>query len=589
MTTKEESHRHTISELLQRRASRNTKDIAFSFPELGQHYAWSRVWEETSGIARGFMASGIVKGDRVAVLIQGQMELILSMFAAACIGAIIVPLNSYSKKEELRVLLKDSRPAAMVVGLEGHGLHYAQLMRELVEEEKSSEEEHISGWMPSSIFVLGDGEESASPLMPYSELARRGKSVRDEEFEERCRTVRTEDPLILLYTSGTSGRPKGVLRTTSSFLVRSGGNYNKGEATLVEALTDRVARRFSLLNLLPLYHLGGFATLFTALKVCNIRIVMLNYFNPIHALTVLAGERCQIMSGTPFMIRQMLSSPRRAEFDLSSLLGISFTSAPMNSSLLRKVSSDPGLRLVFFMVSYGSSEAGAVANGICFLNRRKNPLWSLLYILLKSTSFLSGMVDPRELERNGFSFGGKIDQGVEIKIVEQGTSQELPYGGHGEIAIRSHRVMRYLNSEETRGRYTEDGFYLSGDLGFTDERRNLMITGRLNRVISRGGEKISPGEVEHVLAQQQGVEDAFVLGLPDELYGEQVYACVVPSAAAMLSEEGLRSAIAPYLSAFKIPRHIVIVPALPMSATGKIAVSDVRLLLRNRIEDIKNA
>ncbi|KGE19349.1 class I adenylate-forming enzyme family protein [Paenibacillus wynnii] len=579
-------HKDTLSDLLCKRAITFPHDVVFSFPELGQHYSWSQVWNEVQLLGKGFLQLGIQKGDRVVLLMQGRIELILSMYAAASIGAVIVPLNAYSKKEELLTYLQDSKPALMIMGSGGHQQYYPMMIQELIAE--TALDGTDSSWLPPHMFVLNEGTFLQRPFRPFSDIYQLAAMMDEHVFRLAYQSIRAEDPLILLYTSGTLGSPKGVLRSTASFLVKKRGEKSgkKGSA-LMAGLTDRVAHKFSLFSLLPLYHLGGFATLFTALKVCNIRVVMLTHFNPVNALSVLELEKCQIMTGTPFMIQQMLTSSRRSEFDLSSLVGLAFTSAAINNTLLKKVSRDPGLKLVFFMVSYGSSEAGSVANGICFLNRRKNPLWSLLYLLLSYTSFLSGMIDPKELERGGFSFGGKVDKGVEVKIVNPETGEDLPQHAHGEIAIRSHRVMRYMKENTVSPCFTEDGWYRSGDSGFLDEQRNLMITGRLNRLISRGGEKISPVEIENLLVKQKGVEEAFVVGIPDELYGELICACIIPEKGASLTEERLKAELTPHMSAFKIPRYILFLPSFPLSATGKISVSEIQLLALERIGELK--
>src|SRR4030095_3310794 len=142
-----------------------------------------------------------------------------------------------------------------------------------------------------------------------------------------------------------------------------------------------------------------------------------------------------------------------------------------NNTIWQKVMKS--LDLYFFMVSYGSSEAGAVANGTCFIDRRNNVLLRLLYQLLKHTSLLSGLIQYKEFEKGSYSIGGKVDKVVEVKILNPETGETLPPHEHGEIAIRSHRVMRYTNELQDRASITADGWYKSGDLGFMDDRKNL--------------------------------------------------------------------------------------------------------------------
>ncbi|MBD2872759.1 class I adenylate-forming enzyme family protein [Paenibacillus arenilitoris] len=566
----------TIPYLLRKRAADCANDVAYSFPAYNQHYAWSTLWREVRLLAKGLLKLGIKKGDAVAVLMPGRMETIVSMFAAACVGAVIVPLNTYSKKEELRHYLEDARPAALLMATKGNRLHYPAILQEIIFENRRAGTD--SSWLPAHIFVLDDEESAAAPFRSYSDLFALGSLVEEETLAAACRANRPEDPLILLYTSGTLGMPKGVLRTTASFLLKKAQAAGPGPGSaLLSKLTDRITRYFSVMNLLPLYHLGGFATLFTGLKACNIRIVMLSRFHPIDALAAVQMEKCKVLIGTPFMIQQMLASPQRRDYDLKSVLGIAFTSAAVNNAILQKMMKQIDLR--FFMVSYGSSEAGAVANGTCFIEKGNNGILPLLYNLLKPTNLLSGLLRYQDFEKSEYSIGGRIDKAVEVKIVDPDTGRTLPPSAHGEIAIRSYRVMRYTKENKERPCFTEDGWYRSGDLGFVDERRQLTITGRLHRIISRGGEKISPVEIENALLRLGDVAEALVIGVPDELYGEQVCACVVAKHGAALSADKLRSDLAPLLSAFKLPRHFVFLPAFPLSPTGKISVAEIKSLV----------
>ncbi|WP_310551260.1 class I adenylate-forming enzyme family protein [Paenibacillus glufosinatiresistens] len=570
-------NRNTIPALLYGRAVSFPKDTAYCYPEWGQSYSWLGLWRETRQLAKAFLGVGVQKGDRIALLMQGRMEMILGMFAAACIGAVAVPLNAYSRKDEVREYLRQTRPVLMMAGTEGHRIHYPSLLREIVDEAGTAGED--PSWLPQRIVVVGvdAGENSfdcSGRFETYSQLLDRRAAVNDLDLDSACAAVRDEDPLILLYTSGTSGEPKGVLRSTRSFIGKEGFSSQTGRSGKFSAyLTDRIAKRFSVLNLLPLYHLGGFSAIFISLQTCCLRMVMLSHYNPVQALTAIEHERCTVLAGTPFMVQQMLASPKRAQFDLSSLRGITFTSAPMNRVLLDKVYRDSGLRLLFLMLSYGSSEAGIVATGICFVNKRPGALSHLLHRLLSRRSFLGGRIEPGEMELGDYSFGGKLEQGVEVKIDQR-----------GEILIRSHKVMRYW--KESPEQFTEDGWYRSGDYGKFGPGNLLMIGGRLNRIISRGGEKIAPAEIENALLRLPGVEDAFVLGVPDELYGEQVCACIIPCSEAELSAVTVREELSVHLSAFKIPRHILFMTDFPMSPSGKVAASDIRRLVLEQMEEM---
>jgi fatty-acyl-CoA synthase len=577
-------NKDTIPYLLQKRAAECPHDVAYSFPADSSHHTWLSIWEKSRLVAKGFLQLGIKKGDTIALLMPGRAELVISMFAAACVGAIIVPLNTYSKKQELQHYLKDSRPAALIMSTEGQHIHYRAMMKEIILD--SYKEGMDCDWLPKHIFVLDEASKLSAPFQSFAELGVLGAAVGESDFLAACKVLVPTDPLILLYTSGTLGMPKGVLRSTASFLLSANvGEQPERNAALLMRLSDRITRYFSIMNLLPVYHLGGFATLFTGLKACNIRIVMLSHFNPVNALSAVETERCRVLIGTPFMIQQMLSSPKRSEFDLKSLLGVAFTSAAVNNTILQKIMKS--LDLYFFMVSYGSSEAGAVANGTCFIERRNNILLRFLYQLLKRTSLLSGVIPYKEFEKGTYSIGGKVDKVVEVKIINPENGETMALHEHGEIAIRSHRVMRYTNELQDKASITADGWYKSGDLGFLDDRRNLTITGRMHRMITRGGEKISPVEIENVLLRHKDVDEALVIGVPDELYGEQICACIVAKPGVNLTSDRLKNDLAPYLSAFKLPRYFVFLPEFPLSPTGKISIADMKTLVMNGVGELR--
>lgn len=574
----------TIPYMLQKRAADYPHDVAYSYPAADQHYTWLMIWEEVRLLAKSFIQLGVKKGDSIVIIMPGRAEMIISMFAAACVGAIIVPLNTYSKKQELEHYLKDSRPAAIIMGAQGQHVHYPTIMQEIIVDlHKDGVDQH---WFPKHIFVLEEEGKANELFQPYSDLRLLGAAVDEQSFLTACDLNVSSDPLILLYTSGTLGLPKGVLRSTASFLlaVENAGKPKKSIAMLMK-ISDRFTRHFSVLNLLPLYHLGGFGTLFASLKTYNIRMVMLSHFNPINALSAVEKEKCKVLIGTPYMIQQMVLSPKREEYNLKSLLGVAFTSAAVNNTILQKIMK--GLNLYFFMVSYGSSEAGAVANGTCFVNRRRNIILYLLYKLLRHLNLLNGLIQYKEFEKGSYSIGGRVDKVVEVKILNPETGEALPPHEHGEIAIRSHRVMRYTSETNDRASMTADGWYRSGDLGFLDERKHLTITGRLHRTIIRGGEKISPVEIENVLLRHKDVEDAFVIGVPDELYGEQVCACIVAKQGATLSDSVLKNDLAPYLSTFKLPRYYVFLPVFPLSPTGKISVAEIKSLVLNGTGELR--
>ncbi|MFC3803216.1 class I adenylate-forming enzyme family protein [Cohnella sp. GCM10012308] len=567
--------RDTVPELLRNRASRSPNDIAFSFPGFDQHYDWRTIWEEVRRLSEGMLALGIRPGDRVALLMQGRMELVLLIFASACIGAVAVPLNTYSKKEELRALLADCKPAALLLDKEGQRQSYVTMVAELLAETGEGQGNPAECPVPRHLFVLAGRSELRTPFRAYAELAEEASGAGPHAFRDAAAGRDLRDPLVLLYTSGTSGKPKGVLRSTASFLTAGSPKRTGLASAALMRLTDRLTSKLSVMSLLPLYHMGGFGTIFTTLKACSIRVVMLSHYSPSNALAFIERFKCRVLIGTPFMIEQMLSSEAKDKHDLRSLLGLVFTSSAVDRRMLERITRE--LHIYFFMVSYGSTEAGAVANGVCITDRKPHPVLSPLYGLFMQSKLVSGFIGLQQFMTCDYSLAGKVDKNVEVAIVDAETGVRMPSGEQGEIRIRSHRVMRYAGQPDAEDAGpSSDGWFRSGDLGYLDASGHLVVTGRIKRIISRGGEKISPVEIEQALLKLPGIESAFVVGVPDDKYGEQICACIVPRRDAALMTEKIRHDLAGMLSAFKIPAHFLYVPYLPMSPTGKIAVADVR-------------
>lgn len=569
-------NQNTIPAFLYNRVRNVPNNVAFSFPEHNQHYTWAQLWQQVRLVSEGFIRLGINKGDRIAILMEGRIELISSMLAAVSVGAIAVPVNTYSKPQELKTLFLDARPALFVIGTAAHHIHYSVLMHEV--ELVSTFDKTNRSWLPAHLLVQGASGELPAPFRHFEELLEGRNTMSDELFAAHCRSTTSDEPAFLLYTSGSTGIPKGVLRSTASFLV---GNDRKKEGvggkfkSFVTQLSDRYTGRYAVMALLPLYHLGGLGILFTSLKACNIRTVLLTRFHPVHALQAAEKERCKFLIGTPYMIQSMLSVRPSQEIRLDHLLGIAFTSSAVNYRMIEKITGQ-FKNLYFFMVSYGSSEAGAVANGTCFMNRNGNLMVSLFLKLLRSTNLLNGEIAYEEFSRTPYSIGGKVDKHVEVRIRDMHTGEILPVGQKGEIMVRSHRVMRYASDHLVKETFLEDGWYRSGDIGYLDERGYLFIVDRVKRIISRGGEKISPAEVEEAILKNPAVSDAFVFGLADELYGELVCAAYVEKEGVRISVSQLQTELSACLSQFKVPKHYISFPAFPISATGKIAGEEIK-------------
>ena len=571
----------TVPYFLHKRATTTPTRIAYSFPELGQNCSWSELWNEVQATAKGLLRVGIEPGDRIALLLPDRIETIVSIYSAGCVGAVTVPLNTYSKKAELVGYLRDARAKAIVLGSGCHGLDFPSLMREILSDhalDPSSRD-----WIPSRIFAVGCTTETNEGFEDFSILSALGRDADECILWSACRELKHTDHMVILYTSGTTGHPKRVVRNVASFLNSvSKAEDHRHAFSVTTSISDMMAGRLSLMNLLPLYHLGGIAALFTNLVDVNLRTVMLQYYHPVRALEILDSEGCQLLHCTPYMLSRMLSVPERQRFELSALIGVYFSGAAASAALLREI--DEHLDVCFFGVSYGSTEAGAVANGIVVRDRKKPVLARFLKLLLR-TGVVGGEIPYASIRSSCYGVGGKVSRSAEVRVLDITTGQPLPAGIPGEIVVRGHRVMDRDPRDAADTPFTGDGWLRTGDIGYLDEDRCLFVVERLKRVISRGGEKISALEVEDCLCEHESVAEAFAYGVPDPTYGEEICACVKPREEAEVTPDDLRRFLSSRLSAFKVPRDIVLVDSFPLSSTGKVSVADLRLLASSRTDE----
>lgn len=570
-------NRHTLPALLHQRATHTPRDVAYQFPELKQAVTWAQLWQDVQTMAAGLAQQGIGPGHRVAVLLEGRLELLVTLLGTVAIGAVAVPLNTYSKLAELRQYLLAARPAALVLGTSGLRVAWPELTTAVLPTPEAAPTE--AAWVPNRVFVQGAGSELPLPFRPYEQLVATQPSP--AEARALCTATPASAPAFLLYTSGTTGLPKGVLRSTASFLAADAGAPGRFTARLLR-FSDQLTRRFGLLCLLPLYHQGGIGTLVSVLKACNVPTTLLTHFNPVTALEMAERERCKFLIGTPYMVQAMLGAGAGRPLRLKALVGIAFASAAVSGPLLEGIVARlPGL--YFFTVSYGSSEAGAVANGTCFFANNKNLLVAGFLKLMRRANLLSGEVPYALFLETPYSVCGRVDKAVEVQALDTHTGQFLPPGQAGELVVRSHRVMPYAEADPATDNRLPDGWYRTGDVGYVTPAGVLILTDRLKRLISRGGEKISPTEVENALRQHPAVADAYVLGVADALYGEQVCAVVVPQAGATLNAAELRARLGEQLSQFKLPKYVVALPALPLLGSGKPASEEIRQEVMQRI------
>jgi fatty-acyl-CoA synthase len=504
----------TIGENLRRIVSRVPDREALVVRHQAFRATYRELWDQTSLVARGLLARGIGRRDRVGIWSPNCFEWVLTQYATARIGAILVNINPAYQTTELEYALTQSGVSVLVLARGFRQSDYLEMLSE-VRGRCSELREAI---------VLGDG---------WKALLEDAGRVADAELEARESELQFDDPINIQYTSGTTGRPKGATLSHHNILNNA---FFAGEVLrLTEA--DRLCIP------VPFYHcfgmvLGNLAC--TTHGACM--VVPGESFEALAVLQAVSEERCTALHGVPTMFIAELDHPRLSEFDLSTLRTGIMAGAPCPVEVMRKVQERMNLREM--TIACGMTE----------------------------TAPLSTQTAPDDPIEKRVETVGRVHPHVEVKIVDPDTGAIVPRGVAGEQCTRGYGVMigYWNNPEETRKAIDEAGWMHSGDLATMDEEGYVRIVGRLKDMIIRGGENIYPREIEEFLYTIPGVSDAQVVGVPSEKYGEEVMAWVRPREGATLTGDELAAACRGRISTFKIPRYWKFVEAFPMTVTGKI-------------------
>lgn len=471
--------------------------------DLISRRTFGELLNDVDHLANVLYNSGVRKGDRVAIGLPNWYETVLLIFATAKIGAILVPFNPLYQTDEVTYILKDSQPKVLFM-TDRLGKKALDILAQYTQE---------------LVIVRGEMTEYDS----FVNYIKKNVQATNEIMIDV-----NEDVYCILYTSGTTGDPKGVMITHRS-VVQSGLTIsqelhcNNEDAYIIAA---------------PLFHVFGMAcNLFSATARCS-RIVLIERYNPRHMLEVIEKEKVTIQQGVPTMFLKELELDEFDDFDVSSLRAGIVGAAPITPEQMKEIRSCLGMNLC---QSYGITETGSVT-----------------------------MTPYNDSEEKIISTLGKPISGVKIKIVDK-NRKKLPVNEVGEIAIHSFGTMKgyYNMPDETKQVIDHDGWFYTGDLGRLDENGYLYFTGREKELIIRGGYNIYPQEIEEVLLKNSAIIDAAVIGIPDDILGEQVCA-VVQLRNQDLSKEDIIDYVAKYVSTYKVPQEVVLVEEFPITPSGKI-------------------
>jgi fatty-acyl-CoA synthase len=503
----------TIGANLDRTVARVPEAEALVCPAQGVRLTYAEFGLAVDQLAGGLLAAGLEPGDRVGVWGPNRAEWALVQYATAKLGVILVNINPAYRTSELEYALSQSGCRMLFAAPAVKGSDFAAM----VEEVRPS----LPALERAIFFETGDWEA----------ISAGGASA--DEVNARAEGLNFDDPINIQYTSGTTGFPKGA--TLSHHNILNNGHFIAQLLAYTEA--DRLCVP------VPLYHCFGMVI---GNLACTTRGACIVYpaetFDPLATLRACAEERCTSLYGVPTMFIAELGHPSFAEHDLSALRTGIMAGSPCPIEVMRKVNSEMGIRQI--SIAFGQTE----------------------------TSPVTTMVRVDDTLEHRCETVGQVMPHTEIKIIDPESGRIVDRGEPGEFCARGYPVMRgYWNDPaRTADSIDSGGWMHSGDLATLDDEGYVRIVGRIKDMVIRGGENLYPREIEEFLYTHPQIADVQVIGVPDERYGEELMAWVIPRPGASLSEDEVREFCRGRIAHFKVPRYIKFVDAFPMTVTGKV-------------------
>jgi len=496
--------------------------------------------ERSAELAKGLLVSGVGKGTHVGLLAPNGPEWVVGWFAITRIGAVAVLLNTYNKAPELRRTLRHSDQAVLLTVDRHLGHDYLERLEQAAPELAGGTHDHLrlaSHPYLRSVWNWGSGTRPWAG--PVADLVRRGAEVTDELLYEVESEVHPADPMVLVYSSGSTADPKAAVHVQGA-VVRHAHNLNQ----MRDLQPDDV-----LYTPMPLFWVGGFSFTLVAAMHTGATLVFEEQFEPGATLELIERERVTQVLGWPHMAKALVDHPTFPDRDLSSIRNSSM--AALLPQHLQAAADVPKAN------SLGMTET------------------------LGPHTF-----DPREELPPGKigSFRHSVP-GVEHRIVDPVTGEEVPAGGEGEVWLRGYPVMVALHKRERSDTFTADGWYRTGDAGRFDEDGHFYFTGRMGDLIKTSGMNVTPREVEEVLEEMDEVVTAFVVGIDHPDRGQDVVAAVALRPGASLDGDTVRARTKEELASYKVPRHIAVFETqtdLPWLDSGKLDRRRLTAILEER-------
>lgn len=501
-------------------------------------FTWTELAEAAERATRAVIAQGVERGDRVAIWAPNCAEWVVAALGAIGAGALLVPLNTRFKGAEAAFVLAESG-ARVLFTVEGFlGLDYPEMLRAAVDEgERVPDLERIVV-LRSEGDAARTGRARGDQVVAWETFLAEGDSLPASVSAQRFESITPGDMSDLIFTSGTTGRPKGAMSTHAQTL--------RTFATWAEVVGLREGDRYLIVN--PFFHTFGYKAGFLACLMAGATIYPEPVFDVDRVMRRVGEEGITVLPGPPTIFQAVLDRPDRDQFSLDTLRLVVTGAAVVPVELVERLWSELGVETV--LTAYGLTEA----TGTVTMCRRGDSA--------ETIATTSGRAIPD----------------VEVRVVDA-EGNVMPSGEAGEIVVRGYNVMHgyFNNAEATDEAIDRDGWLHTGDIGVMDSAGNVTITDRLKDMYVSGGFNVYPAEVEATLRHFPGVAQVAVVGITDHLMGEVGLAVVVPASDA---SESVRDGLVPWakerLANYKVPRRVELVDALPLNASGKVLKRELR-------------
>ncbi len=523
---------YTFPDVLDRVCESFPNQYAFRYTELDYTRTYPEFRDDVNSFARALIAMGVKRGDHVAIWATNVPAWYITFWATTKIGAVLVTVNTAYKIHEIEYLLRqsDTHTLVMIDGFKDSD--YVGIIKTLCPELETTAPGQLNSERLPFLRNVVTVESEQPGCYTWDQAIALGESVPYVEVENRRKLIDKHDVCNMQYTSGTTGFPKGVMLTHYNVV-------NNGKA-IGDCMDLSTADR--LMIQVPMFHCFGMVLAMTASVTHGTTMCPITAFSPRKGLHCINQEKITAFHGVPTMFIAMLGHPDFEKTDFSHMRTGIMAGSPCPIKAMQDVIEK--MHMSEICITYGQTEASPATT-------------------------MSKTTDSIETRVN--TVGGPIF-GVECKIVDPETYEELPDNVDGEFVARGYNIMKgyYKMPEATAAAIDEQGWLHTGDLARRLPDGNFKITGRIKDMIIRGGENIYPKEIEDFIYTHPKVNDVQVIGVPDKDYGEEIMACIILKPGEESSEEEMKQYVMDHMAKHKVPRYVDFVDSFPMNAAGKI-------------------